>query len=182
MKLHKSLFLAFGLLIIVGSVLRVAGYAPQIAMAIFGAAVISDKRMAFVLPLVSMFLSDVLYEVLYRAGYMEYGGIYEGQITNYLVLAAITFLGFAARNGNWGRIAIVTVSAPVLFFIISNFFVWFGGGGLQRPKTFDGLMMCYTDALPFFRDSLMYTIVFSIVLFGGYFLIQRFVLSRKQLA
>ena len=46
MKLNKSVFLAFGLLILVGSVLRVAGYAPQIAMGIFGAAVISAIRSA----------------------------------------------------------------------------------------------------------------------------------------
>ena len=140
MKLNKSVFLAFGLLILVGSVLRLAGYAPQIAMGIFGAAVISDKRLAFILPLVSMFLSDVLYEVLFRAGYMEYGGIYEGQAANYLVLAAVTLLGFFARNLNWGRIALVTLAAPALFFVLSNFLVWAGGGGLQRPKTFDGLV------------------------------------------
>ena len=133
------------------------------------------------LPLVSMFLSDVLYEVLYRAGYMEYGGIYEGQLVNYLVLSGITLLGFLARNLNWGRIALVTVSAPVLFFLLSNFTVWLGGGGLERPKTFNGLMMCFNDGLPFFRDSLVYTIVFSIILFGGYFLIQR-LFAKQQLA
>jgi hypothetical protein len=182
MKLNKSVFLAFVMLIVVGSVLRVAGYAPQIAMGIFGAAVISDKRLAFILPLLSMFLSDVLYEVLYRSGYMEYGGIYEGQLLNYLALAGITLLGFLARNLNWARIAAVTVAAPFVYFLVSNFMVWAGGGGLQRPKTFDGLMMCFNDGWPFFKSSLAHTLVFSAILFGGYYLIQRFVINRKELA
>ena len=182
MKENKSLLLAFGLLIVVGSVFRVAGFAPQIAMAIFGAAVIKDKRLAFLLPLVSMFLSDVLYEVLFRNGYAPYGGFYEGQISNYILLAGITLVGFWARNLNWSRIAAATIAAPTIYFLASNFVVWFGGGGLQRPRTFDGLLMCYNDAIPFFRSSLMYTIVFSAILFGGYFLVQRFVLHRKQLA
>src|SRR5947208_17173863 len=121
MKLNKSVWLALGLLIIVGSVFRVAGFAPQIAMAIFGAAVIKDKKLAFILPLFSMLLSDVIYQVLYNYGYMPYGGFYEGQFTNYLLLAGITLIGFWARNLNWARIAITTIAAPVVFFLASNF-------------------------------------------------------------
>ncbi|MGZ8538406.1 MAG: DUF6580 family putative transport protein [Flavisolibacter sp.] len=52
----------------------------------------------------------------------------------------------------------------------------------MRPKTFEGLMMSFADGLPFFRSSLVYTIIFSAVLFGGYFLAQRVVLHKKQLA
>lgn len=182
MKLNKSLLLAFMLLVIVGSIFRIAGFAPQIAMAVFGAAVIKDKRLAFLLPLLSMFISDVLYEVLYRAGYMEYGGFYEGQILNYILLAGLTLIGFWARNLHWGRIVLATLAAPTVYFLLSNFLVWFGGGGLQRPKTFDGLMMCYNDAIPFFRSSLLYTVLFSAILFGGYFVIQRYFLRTKQWA
>ena len=179
MKLNKSVWLAFGLLIIVGSVFRVAGFAPQIAMAIFGAAGIKDKKLAFILPLFSMLLSDVIYQVLYSYGYMPYGGFYEGQISNYLLLAGITLIGFWARNLNWGRIAATTIAAPVVFFLASNFLVWINGAGYSRPKTFDGLMLCYNDGLPFFWNSLKYTMMFSAILFGGYFLVQRFFLQRK---
>lgn len=182
MKMNKSFILAFGLLIIVGSLFRVIGFAPQIAMAVFGAAVIKDKRLAFALPLLSMFLSDVLYEVLYNYGYTQYGGFYEGQLTNYILLAGLTLIGFWARNMKLMRIIIATISAPVIYFLISNFLVWFGGGGLQRSKTFDGLLMCYSDAIPFFRSGMLNTFIFSVVLFGGYFFIQKLMLERKQWA
>jgi len=183
MKDNKSVFLAFGLLIIIGSVFRAAGFAPQIAMAIFGAAVIKDKKLAFVLPLVSMLLSDVFIEILYRNGYMNYGGFwagqtfFDGQVLNYILLAALTLVGFWARNLNWTRIVGATLAAPVIYFLLSNLLVWIGGAGYARPHTFGGLMACYGDGLPFLRTSLLYTAMFSAILFGGYFLLQRFVLS-----
>lgn len=188
MKQNRSLILAFALLIIIGSVFRAAGFAPQIAMAIFGAAVIKDKKLAFILPLLSMLISDVFIEVLYRNGMMNYGGFwsgqtfFDGQVLNYILLAGLTLVGFWARNLNWTRIIGATIAAPVIYFLLSNLFVWMGGAGYSRPHTFGGLMWCYEDGLPFLRTSLMYTAMFSTILFGGYFLLQRFVLHRKQLA
>jgi hypothetical protein len=188
MKQSRSVFLAFALLIIIGSVFRAAGFAPQIAMAIFGAAVIKDKKFALIIPLLSMLISDVFIEILYRNGYVNYGGFYsgqtffDGQILNYILLAGLTLFGFWARNLNWRRIGIATVSAPVIYFLISNLLVWIGGAGYSRPHTFGGLIACYEDGLPFLRTSLLYTAMFSALLFGGYFLLQRFVLPRKQIA
>jgi hypothetical protein len=182
MKFNKSVLVAFILLVIVASFCRVAGYAPQLAMAVFAGAIIKDKRLAFVLPLISMFFSDLLYQVLFVYGYTDYGGFYEGQLTNYLVIASLTFIGFWVRRINLSRIAIGSVAAPLAYFFLSNLFVWMGGGGLGRPYTFSGLIMCYNDAVPFFRASLLNTIAFSSILFSGYYLIQKFLVDRKQLA
>jgi hypothetical protein len=188
MKQNRSALVAFALLIIIGSIFRAAGFAPQIAMAIFGAAVIRDKKLALILPLFSMLISDVFIEILYRNGYMNYGGFYsgetffDGQVLNYVLLAGLTLIGFWARNLNWARIAIATVTAPVIYFLMSNLLVWIGGGGYSRPHTFSGLVACYQDGLPFLRTSLLFTALFSTILFGGYFLLQRFILPRKQIA
>ncbi|HEY0067282.1 MAG TPA: DUF6580 family putative transport protein [Flavisolibacter sp.] len=179
MKL-KSVLFAFALLIVVGSVFRLLGFAPQIAMAVFGGAMIADKKLAFALPLLSMFLSDVLYEVLYQQGYFAYGGFYEGQLANYILIAALTLVGFMVKGWNWGRIGLATLIAPTVFFLASNFAVWAGGGGYQHAKTYNGLMLCYADALPFYRSSLISTAVFSIILFGGYYLIERYVLQSRK--
>ena len=182
MKFNKSVRVAFGLLLVVASLCRVLGYAPQLAMAVFAGTVIKDKRLAFALPLISMLLSDVMYEVLFSYGYTNYGGFYEGQLTNYFLVASLTFIGFWVREMNWTRIAIGSLAAPLVFFFLSNFFVWLGVGGLGRPLTFSGLIMCYNDAVPFFRASLLNTLAFSAILFGGYYLIERLVAERKQLA
>ena len=94
MKFNKSVLVAFILLVVVASFCRVLGYAPQLAMAVFAGTVIKDKRLAFALPLVSMLISDVLYEVLFSYGYTNYGGFYEGQLINYILVGSLTFIGF----------------------------------------------------------------------------------------
>jgi hypothetical protein len=186
MKQSRSLVFVFILLIIIASVYRAWdgrpwGFVPQIAMALFGGAVIRDKKLAFVLPLLSMLLSDVLYEVLYRNGLSEIQGFYSGQATNYLLFAGMTFIGFWMRNLNVGRIAAGAVIAPTVYFLLSNFQVWIGGGGYNRSKTFEGLLQCYADGLPFYKGYLLGTVFFSIVLFGLYFLFQRKTQAQKSL-
>src|SRR5688500_9326769 len=175
MKLNKSTILAFFLLIIVASLYRVwdgrpFGFAPQIAMAIFGGAMISDKRLAFILPLLSILISDIIYQ-----------GFYSGQWQMYILYAALTLFGFLMKKKNALNILGFSIGGSLLFFIISNFLVWAGGGGLGRPQTFEGLMLCYGDAIAFYRDYglihgfagniLIGDLFFSGMLFGAYFLI-----------
>jgi hypothetical protein len=185
MKLNRSLLLATGLLIVLGCISRVAGFAPQIAMAVFGAAVIRDKRLAIALPLFSMFLSDVVIELLYQNGYMAYQGFYAGQsifdsqVLNYILLAALGVFGLWARNLKPSRIIIATLAAPVAYFLLSNAMVWLGGGGFSRPLSFSGLMLCYSDALPFFRSSLLTTAAFSAIFFTSYFSLHKLVLQKQ---
>jgi hypothetical protein len=187
MKQSRSLIIPFLLLIVIASVYRVWegrpwGFVPQLAMALFGGAVVKDKKFAFILPLLSMFLSDALYQVLYRSGLSNIPGFYEGQFVNYVLFASMVFVGFWMRNLNIGRIAAGTVIAPTIYFLLSNLDVWLGGGGYNRPKTFNGLLQCYADGLPFYRGYLLGTIFFSIVLFGLYFLFQKKTELQKSLA
>src|SRR6476619_5322848 len=109
-----------------------------------------------------MLLSDALYEVLYRSGLSDIPGFYEGQFTNYVLFAGLTFVGFWMRSLNIARIAAGTVVAPTIYFLLSNFQVWIGGGGYNRSKTLGGLLQCYADGLPFYRGYLLGTMFFSV--------------------
>ena len=198
MKLNKFVLLAFGLLVLSASLYRAwpdrpYGFAPQMAMALFGGAVIRDKRWAFILPLLSMLVSDLLYQGLYMNGLTPIRGFYTGQGLNYLLIAGITVFGFLLKKLNFLRVTAFSLAGSVLFFLASNFVVWLGGGGLGRPKTFDGLMMCYYDGLAFLRDYglikgfygnlFIGDLFFCAILFGTYYLINKTVLqSRQQLA
>ncbi len=91
-------------------------------------------------------------------------GFYDGQFTNYMLFAGITLLGFLIKKINLVNVLAASVIAPSIYFLVSNFFVWINGAGFNRPKTWDGLMACYTDALPFYRTELAATIFFSAVL------------------
>lgn len=181
MKATKQVVTGFILLIVVASLYRIMpgrpyGFAPQIAMAIFAGAIIKDKKFAFLLPLLSMFVSDALYEILFRNGVGNMPGFYDGQIINYILFTSLTLFGFLIKNFNVGRIAIAAIAAPTTYFIISNFLVWASSSplaGLGRPKTFGGLMLCFSDGLPFYPWSVAATFIFSAILFGSYYLIAR---------
>jgi len=149
MKITKHVAIGFIFLIIVASLYRIMpdrqpGFAPQWAMAIFGGAIIKNKKFAFLLPLLSMFISDALYEILYRNGVGNIQGFYEGQLTNYILFVLMTFFGFFIKNFNIGKIVMASLAAPTAYFLLSNFMIWVSNSpyaGLQRPKTLDGLIL-----------------------------------------
>ena len=171
MKLNRSVIIAFVLLVAAATLYRVwperpFGFAPQWAMAIFAGAIMKDKRWAFLLPLLSMFVSDALYQVLYINGITPIAGFYEGQVVNYILFGSLVFFGLMIRRISVARVLSASLAAPSAFFLVSNLLVWMGGGGYARPKTFTGLLQCYADGVPFYQMSLVSSVIFSAVFFG----------------
>ena len=50
-----------------------------------------------------------------------------------------------------------------MFYVITNFAVW--STSTMYPKTLEGLVMCYTMAIPFFQNTFVSTILYVSVLF-----------------
>jgi hypothetical protein len=76
------------------------------------------------------------------------------------------FIGFFLRD----RIKPLTVLAGGLgtgigFFLTSNFAVW-AFGNIAYAKNLPGLILCYTKAIPFFRNGMISDVLFSLVFFG----------------
>jgi len=189
MKINRSLVISLLLMVLISALYRIMpnrpwGFAPQIAMGLFsGALFVKNKKWAFALPLVSLFISDLLYQVLYNYGLSPIYGFYGGQWINYLLFAGMTCFGFLIKKNKISNVIVASLAAPTTYFLISNFLVWFSnrGFGLNRPKTFSGLLLTYGDGVPFFAYSVMATIVFSAVLFGTYYLAQNW-FTKKALA
>jgi len=184
MKSLPRILILLVVLIVVAALYRIVpgrpyGFAPQIAMALFAGIVIKDRKWAFALPVLSMFLSDVIYEVLYRSGLSQMQGFYEGQLTNYILFALLTFVGFAVKKINFLHIALASLVAPTVYFLLSNTLVWLNGSGLQRPKSWEGWMMTLADGLPFYRNSLYGTLFFAALLFGIYFALKPLLFKTK---
>lgn len=188
MNISKKVWISLLVLIVIATLYRVIpgrtfGFAPQIAIAIFGGAIINDKKWAFLLPVLSMVVSDALYQMLYMNGVGEIYGFYEGQFINYLLFAGLTAFGFLCKNFNVGKIALASVAAPTTYFLLSNLAVWANPSptaGLMRPPTFQGLLMTYADGLPFYPPSVASTIIFSSLFFSLYFLLTRKPVVRER--
>jgi hypothetical protein len=189
MKNKRLIILVFALLIIAAALYRVWenrpwGFAPQIAMALFAGSVIKVKKFSFLLPLLSMLISDVLYQILYLQGLTELKGFYEGQWINYLLFTAITVIGFFIGKNNVWHIIIGSLAGAIFYFLASNFLNWLGGGldinNQPYPKTFDGLMKCFAAGLPFFKGSVWATLFFNTIFFGSYYLYDRYVINVQH--
>jgi uncharacterized protein DUF6580 len=189
MKRDKSLLWTFIIMVGVAALYRVIpnrppGFAPQMALALFGGAVIRDKKWAFLLPLLSLFISDLLYQLLYVVGLTDIQGLYGYQLPMYLCFMAVTVFGFLLKKITFLNVTIFGTIGSVLFFLLSNLLVLLGGFGFSRPKTFEGLMLCYSDALLFYRDYglipgfsanlLLGDLFFTAVVFGGFFLVKKY--------
>jgi hypothetical protein len=188
MKLNKSNLLVLFILILACALYRVwdsrpMGFAPQIAMALFAGSVSKDKRFAFLFPVLSLFISDLLYQFLYSQGLSTIKGFYSGQWQNYLLIASITVIGFFINKNRISQIFIGSLAGAIYFFLISNLMVWIGGGwdinNQPYPRSFSGLMLCYSEALPFFKWSVLSTLLFNGVFFGSFYLLGKSVLKKE---
>jgi hypothetical protein len=121
-----------------------------------------------------MFISDLIYQLLYVAGLSSIYGFYPDQWINYLLFTSVTVFGFFIKRATVGNVFLGSLAAPTYFFLISNFLVWMGVGGYNMyPKTWAGLMNCYAAGLPFYKNSVIATVVFSALLFGSWYFISR---------
>lgn len=178
MKQNKTLIYTFLALIVVGALYRLVpnrpeNFAPMWAMGLFAGSLIKERKYAFAVPLLSMFISDILYHLLYINGIGITPGFYGGQWINYLLFAGLTVVGFYINAAKASHIIAGSFASPTLYFIVSNFLVWLKGGGWGHPKTWEGLLLTYADGVPFYQNSIYATLVFSAVLFGGYALVRQ---------
>lgn len=132
-----------------------ANVTPIAAIALFGGAYFSNKRLAFTIPLVSLFLSDLVI------------GFHRQMGTVYFCFILTVFLGQALRSRKKIiPIALASLTSSILFFAITNFGVWCWDG--LYPNTFNGLCICYTAAIPFFRNTILGDLFYCVLLFGGF--------------
>jgi hypothetical protein len=134
--------------------------APVGAMALFSGAVIRNRVMAFVFPLLAMLAGDffVGFHILMPVVYVSF--------------VISTAIGFWLRERRSApRLGGAVLLGAIQFFLITNLGVWIFLN--TYPKTFAGLMACYAAGVPFFWNALAGDICYSALLFGGLFLAER---------
>ena len=140
---------------------------PVAAMALFGGAYFADKKMAFIVPFVALFLSDLIL------------GLHNTMIFVYAGFALTVAIGFLLKNRvNVTNTAFAAVASSVLFFLLTNLGAWMTSG--LYAKSVAGLMQAYAAGIPFFQNSLLGNLVFSAVIFAGYAFLQKNVAGLKE--
>ena len=109
--------------------------APITGIALFAGHSFGDKRIAFLLPLLCMFVSDIFL------------GFHAIMPFVYFSFICISHIGINSKKITNGTI----FGSSLLFFLVTNFGVWLTG----YPYTLAGLVSCYTLAIPFFVNTVI---------------------------
>ena len=149
-------------------------FSPIAAIGLFGAAAFSRKFLALAVPFAALFLSDLfLNNVIYSEYYSGFTLFTSSWI--YAAFGMVVLLGlvFVRNNMKPGTIAAASLGGSLIFFLVTNFSVWYGSA--FYPQNIAGLLACYTAGLPFLGNTILGDLFFNGVLFGAWF----WVLNRK---
>jgi hypothetical protein len=134
---------------------------PLTGIALFSGSTIGGM-MAFGPPLLIMLISDAFL------------GFHATIPFVYGSFIIITLFGFILQYRNkLHHYIIASLCSSTLFFLITNFGVWLTSPMYQ--KTINGLILCYTMGIPFFRNTILGDMFYTIGIFYGYTFIVKLV-------
>lgn len=169
--------IALVLLILVAALTRLVphpfNFSPVEAMALFGGAYFAKRWVGVLMPLVGMLISDIVLG-------MVNGGLYVEHFTSlpfllvYSCIALSAVMGFGMRGKvNTPRVIGYSLAGSVLFFLVTNFGVWLTATSMPGSEAcIAGIAPCYISALPFFQATVLGTLFYSALMFGGFALLR----------
>ncbi|RLA08470.1 MAG: hypothetical protein DRQ51_02415 [Gammaproteobacteria bacterium] len=131
-------------------------FTPILSMALFAGCYINNKKLAVLLPLLTMLVSDLLL------------GFHNTMIFVYGALFIAVLMGsfFIQNKVKIHNVFLTTIMASFVFFIITNFAVWLMGD--FYPYNFAGLIQSYLAGLAFWQNAIIGDLFFVFLFFGSY--------------
>ncbi|MFH1894706.1 MAG: DUF6580 family putative transport protein [Patescibacteria group bacterium] len=144
-------------------------FAPIAAVALFGGVYLS-KKIALILPLATMAISDIFI------------GFYEPKLMVFVYGSFLlcVFLGFwLKKHKKWYTVMGISILGSILFFLITNSAVW--AFTPWYAKTFSGIVQCYLMALPFLKNTFLGDLFYITIFFGVYEIIDAWVRKKFRI-
>ena len=176
-KINLSFIYVAGIIFVIilsrlfSNVFEIWNFTPLAAIALFGAAHFRNKYFMFLIPMLAVYLSDLCINYfIYNKSFIWF---YDGFLWQYSVYLLIIILGiFLFKNKiNINKVILGSLASSFIFYMISNFGVWFLSS--MYSKDLAGLVSCYVAAIPFYKWTMLGDIFYSVILFGGFYLIQK---------
>lgn len=146
-------------------------FSPIEAVALFGGAYFAKRHWALLVPLAAMFASDLVLGLANGGIYWDYFAS-AGYLMVYVCIALSTLLGFGLRGKVTGsRVLGYSLAGSLLFFVVTNFGAWLGSPAY--PQTMAGLVAAYVAGVPFFQWTVLGTLFYAALLFGGFELLRK---------
>ena len=155
---------------------------PIGAAALFGGALLSAKYLKYLIPLLALFIGDVV--IAFLAPSFSAHLFSPTFLAIYIAFIAAVFIGqkLIGKSPKVKTVLGGAVLSSVLFFVVTNFAVWMDPMFGMYPKTMTGLGACYLAALPYYKMTLLSNVLFSSIAFGGYAIYRKQVESKQVIA
>lgn len=138
--------------------------APVTALAIF-AAVYLPRKQAIAIPLVVRFVSDIF------LGFFSWPlmvAVYASHLAG-VVIGLWVRKAEAGTVNRWLKIGGAGIFSAGIFFLVTNFVMFYPH---NYPQDWSGLMLSYTNALPFLRGTLMGDVGYTVAMFSIFSFVQ----------
>ncbi len=166
-------YILLALLLLSRLIPHAPNFTPVLAIILFSSMMFKNK-IYILIPIVGIIISDILLQ--YQSGYQY---IFSTAFfwTYGALLAVFVFSYFYKTSITTKNIFIKSFAGAIIFFLVSNFGVWIASPGY--PLNFSGLISCYTAAIPFFRNTLSSTLLYSLVVFAPVLLKNRQLITNS---
>lgn len=152
-------------------------FSPLIPLTVFSGFVLArkiNKFLAFFIPLIIMLTSDLILGT-YKSMLFVYIGFFTSSLLSFIYSL---FLKTTDKIKTIFHANLSSLINNIWFFLVSNFGVWLTT--TMYSKDFKGLVECYIMALPFFKNSLIASLLFTTLIFGIYYLLTEKVAEKVK--
>jgi hypothetical protein len=141
-----------------------SNFTPVGAIALFGGVYFTDKWKAYVVVLLSLFLSDVVINHFYTSQWTFFSS---DTFWNCVCFSIMVFIGSRIKQLNMTS-GVLILFAPVLVHWLIMDLPWINDAVGLYPKTLAGYGSALIAAIPFEKNMLLGDIAFGAILFGAF--------------
>ena len=140
-----------------------SNFTPVGAIALFGGTYYTNRYKAYLVPLLTLFISDIFITHSYTG---EWTLFYGGFAWVYICFAIMVFIGSLIKKVNVGSVLSASFAAVFVHWIITDIQPWLLG--TLYSKGIEGYFQSLVAAIPFERNMLFGNLIFGVVLYGGF--------------
>jgi hypothetical protein len=157
-----------------------ANFTPVGAVALFGGTYFTDKWKAYLVPLVTLFISDLALSYVYFGKLVFF---YDGIIPVYISFGIMVLIGTFIKKVSFVNVAVGLLAGVLVHWLLTDCpFIQIVP---LYPKTLAGYGASLIAAIPFEKNMVLGDLVFGLILFGGFELAKRrytFLRTEQELA
>ncbi|MCD4760297.1 hypothetical protein K8R42_00170 [bacterium] len=156
-KNNLLLIIAVSIIVLLARLLPHAPNFSPLASVILFTGVYAANKKYLIIPLVASFISDLMIGFYHLPVMLSIYG-------SFVLIGLLGIL--VKKHKNIINTISATIGAGLLFFLLTNFAVWYSSTWYSHDLA--GLSLCYNLAIPFFKSTLTSNLVYSGLLFGVY--------------